>query len=277
MLTRHSLSRSIPVGLVTLLAASIALLTACAPTPEVTRTPTRLRLGDAADEAAVLNRLVETYGQTHEWVSFVNDPLPTDEAIDRVRNDHLDLAILPLSPDQLGIRLWTSGFAYESLVIVVHPDNPIANVTLIELRDIFQGRTFDWTLFGGAGEVIPVSREENSIARKLFEERVMAGRAVTRNALLKSSAPAVVDFVARTPGAIGYAPISQVSDRVKVISLEGVIPNPTTAANGQYGLSSPLYLIARAEPQGDLREFVGWLLGDEGQKMLSEFGLGRVR
>lgn len=270
MLTGH-------LSLVKSLLVLVVLLTACAPTPEVTRTPARLRLGDAADEAAVLNRLVETYGQTHEWVSFVTDPLPTQEAIDRVRNDHLDLAILPLSPDQLGIRLWTSGFAYESLVIVVHPDNPIANVTLIELRDIFQGRTFDWTPFGGAGEVIPVSREENSIARRLFEERVMAGRAVTRNAMLKSSAQAVVDFVARTPGAIGYAPISQVSDRVKVISLEGVIPNPTTAANGQYGLSSPLYLIARTEPQGDLRELVGWLLGDEGQKMLSEFGLGRVR
>ena len=260
MLTRHS-------SLIILIVALSLITSACAPTPEVTRTPTRLRLGDAADEAAVLNRLLETYGQTHEWVSFVNDPLPTKEAIDRVRNDHLDLAILPLSPDQLGIRLWTSGFAYESLVIVVLPDNPIANVTLIELRDIFQGRTFDWASFGGAGEVIPVSREENSIARKVFEERVMAGRAVTRNALLKSSAQAVVDFVARTPGAIGYAPISQVSDRVKVISLEGVIPNPTTAANGQYGLSSPLYLIARVEPQGELRA----------RSQRSDFGCGEHR
>ena len=259
------------------LVAMIVLLVACAPTPEVTRTPARLRLGDAADEAAVLDRLLETYGQNHDWVSFVNDPLPTNEVIDRVRNDHLDLAVLPLSPDQLGIRLWTSGFAYESLVIVVHPDNPLANLTLIELRDIFQGRAFDWSLFGGTGEVIPVSREPNSIARRLFEERVMSGRAVTQNAILKSSTSAVVDYVARTPGAIGYVPISQVSAKVKVISLEGVTPNPTTAANGQYVLSSPLYLIARTEPQGDLREFVGWLLGDEGQKMLSEFGLGRVR
>ncbi|MBI5566828.1 MAG: substrate-binding domain-containing protein [Chloroflexi bacterium] len=270
MLTRHS-------SLVTLFVALLVSLSACAPTPEVTRTPSRLRLGDAVDEADVLNRLLETYGQNHEWVSFVNDPLSTNEAIDRVRNDHLDLAILPLSPEQLGIRLWTSGLAYDSLVIVVHPDNPVTNLTLIELRDIFQGRTFDWSLFGGVAEVIPVSRETGSIARQLFEERVMNGRAVTQNAVLKSSARDVVNYVAATPGTIGYAPISQLNDRVKVISLESVMPNPTTATNGQYVLSSPLYLIARVEPQGDLREFVGWLLGDEGQKMLSEFGLGRVR
>ncbi len=270
MLTRHS-------SIVLLFAALIALSTACAPTPEVTRTPVRLRLGDAADEATVLNRLLETYAQNHDWVSFVNDPLSTDEAINRVRNDHLDLALLPVSPDQLGIRLWTSGLAYDSLVIVVHPNNPIGNLTLNELRDIFQGRTFDWTPFGGTAEVIPVSREASSIARQLFEERVMTGRAVTQNSVLKSSALDVVNYVAATPGAIGYVPISQVGANVKVVSLDGVTPGPATAASGQYALSSPHYLIARGEPQGDLREFVGWLLSDEGQKILSEFGLGRVR
>ncbi|MBP7687612.1 MAG: hypothetical protein KA765_06885, partial [Thermoflexales bacterium] len=87
----------------------------------------------------------------------------------------------------------------------------------------------------------------------------------------------VVNYVAATPGAIGYVPISQVGANVKVVSLDGVTPGPATAASGQYALSSPHYLIARGEPQGDLREFVGWLLSDEGQKILSEFGLGRVR
>lgn len=270
MFTRYSLR----VGL---LVALSLIATACAPTPEVTRTPIRLRVGDAADEAMVINRLLETYAQQHEWVSFVNDPLSTDEAIDRVRNDHLDLAILPVSPDQLGIRLWTSGLAYDSLVVVVHPDNPISNLTLMELRDVFQGRTFDWTIFGGTAEVIPVSRETGSVARQLFEERVMNGRSVTQNAVLKSSALDVANYVAATPGAIGYVPISQAGANVKVISLEGVTPGPATAARGEYVLSSPLYLIARTEPQGDVREFVGWLLGAEGQQMLSEFGWGRVR
>lgn len=268
MLTRHSL-------LVTLFIALGLLLVACTPTPEVTRAPTRLRLGDAADQAAVLDRLIEAYGREREWVSFVTDELPSAETLDRVRNDHLDLAVLPLTPEQLGLRLWTSGFAYDSLTVIVHPDNPVNDLTLAQLRDLFQGRTFDWTPFGGAGEVVLVSREANSIARKLFEERVMEGRAVTLNAVLKSSAREVVAYVANTPGAIGYAPISQVDARVKIISLEGVSPNPTTAARGQYVLSSPLYLVARVEPQGDLREFVGWLLTD-GQAMLSQFGLGRV-
>ena len=105
----------------------------------------------------------------------------------------------------------------------------------------------------------------------------MQARAVSRNAVLKSSAKDVVDFVANTPGAIGYVPLSHVDPRVKVISVEGVRPSAETSANGKYVLSSPLYVIARNEPQGDLREFMAWLLGDPGQGLLSQLGLGRVR
>jgi phosphate transport system substrate-binding protein len=125
--------------------------------------------------------------------------------------------------------------------------------------------------------VIPVSREGEAYSRQIFEERVMQTRAVTRNAVLKASAKDVIDFVANTPGAIGYVPLSHRDDRVKVVAIEGVAPSPESAANGQYVLSAPLYVIAQREPQGDLREFIAWLLGNPGQTLLSRSGLGRVR
>jgi phosphate transport system substrate-binding protein len=111
----------------------------------------------------------------------------------------------------------------------------------------------------------------------LFEERIMQNRAVTRNAVLKASSQDVIDFVANTPGAIGYAPLSHLDSRVKAIHIAGIAPTSETSANGQYVLASPLYLIARHEPQGDLREFVTWLLDNPGQTLLGESGLGRVR
>jgi phosphate transport system substrate-binding protein len=150
-------------------------------------------------------------------------------------------------------------------------------VTLAQLSDLFLGRTFDWTPFGGSGEVVPVSREAEADSRQIFEERVMQTRAVTRNAVLKSSAKDVLEFVANTPGAIGYVPFSHLDTRVKAIAIAGVAPGPETAANGQYVLAAPLYVIARSEPQGDLREFMAWLLGGPGQTLLSQSGLGKVR
>jgi phosphate transport system substrate-binding protein len=259
-----------------LFVAVIGALTACAETPQVTRTPVHLRLAQAADQAAVLDRVVADYTADRDWVSVITSSTTPPDAMARVRNGQLDAAILHAEPDQKN-EFWISGLAHDPIAIIVHPANPIGDITLAQLSDLFQGRTFDWTPFGGSGEVIPVSREAEAYSRQIFEERVMQTRAVTRNAVLKASAMDVIDFVANTPGAVGYAPLSQIDKRVKAIAVEGIAPAPESAANGQYVLASPLYLIAKTEPQGDLRDFVAWLLGNPGQTLLSQSGLGRVR
>jgi phosphate transport system substrate-binding protein len=269
MRLKHRVSSLIFGGLLILLLAS------CVETPQVTRTPVRLRLGDSSDQAALLNQLIETYTPTHDWLSFTFDSLSTQDAINRVRDGQLDLAVIPSSDQSTG-SLWRSGFAYETIVVIVHPDNPAGELSLAQLRDLFQGKTFDWTPFGGSGDVVPVSREATAPARILFEERVMNNRAVTLNAVLEPSAQAVVDFVSRNPGAIGYVSASEVNSGVKMLKIEGVLPSPEVAATQQYLLSAPLYLIARSEPTGDLREFVAWLLGSEGQGLISQAGLGQV-
>jgi ABC-type phosphate transport system substrate-binding protein len=256
--------------------ALLAVLAACGETPQATRTPVKLRLAEAADQAAVLDRVIAAYTADHAWVSASQESTTPQDAITRVRTGQLDAAIIHSDPGQKA-GVWISGLAHDPIAIIVHPTNPIGDLTLAQLSDLFQGRTFDWTPFGGTGEVIPVSREAEAYSRSIFEERAMQTRAVTRNAVLKASAKDVIDFVAGTPGAIGYAPLSQIDERVKAISVDGVAPNPESAANGKYVLSSPLYVIAQSEPQGDLREFMTWLLGDPGQTLLSQLRLGRVR
>jgi phosphate transport system substrate-binding protein len=265
-------ARFIRIGL---FIAAIGVLAACAETPQVTRTPVTLRVAEAADQAAVLDRVVADYTAEREWISAGASSTTQQDAVARVRNGQLDAAILHHEPEQKDV--WISGLAHDPIAVIVHPANPIGDVTLAQLSDLFQGRTFDWTPFGGTGDVIPVSREGEAYSRQIFEERVMQTRAVTRNAVLKASAKDMIDFVANTPGAIGYVPLSHREDRVKVIAIEGVAPSPESAANGKYVLSSPLYVIAKSEPQGDLREFIAWLLGNPGQTLLSRSGLGRVR
>ena len=258
----------------TLYAFLLALIAACAPTPQVPRPAVTLRLAEAADQTAVLDRVAETYTADHAWVTIERESVAAPDAIDQIKRGQLDAAIVHEAPTS---GLWVSGLAHDPVALIVHPSNPIDDLTLVQLSDLFQGRTFDWTPFGGTGEVIPISREAEADSRQLFEARIMQNRAVTRNAVLKASAQGVIDFVANTPGAIGYVPLSHIDERVKAVKVAGVAPAPETAASGEYVLAEPLYLIAKAEPQGDLREFVTWLLGDAGQSLLSQTGLGRVR
>jgi phosphate transport system substrate-binding protein len=252
------------------------LFAACAETPHATRTPVRLSIGDATEHASLLTQLIDAYTKDHEWVSISIEILPPDQALDGLNTRKVDLVIVP-STIKPPSTIWTSGFGYDSIVVVVNPGNPTNGLSLAQLRDLFQGKTFDWTPFGGTGDVIPVSREAKAFTRQMFEERVMGNRAVTQNAVLQPSAPNVIDFVANNPGAIGYTSISDANSKVKILSIEGVTPNPTTAASNQYLLSAPIYLIAQSEPTGDLREFVAWLLSEAGQKLISQAGLGRVR
>lgn len=265
-----------PLAHLALYIALLAVSAACGETPQVTRMPVKLRLAEAADQAAVLDRVVTNYTASHAWVSASTTSTTQQDAIARVRYGQLDAAILHSEPEQKD-GVWISGLAHDPIALIVHPANPIGDATLAQLSDLFQGRTLDWIQFGGTGDVIPVSREAEAASRQIFEDRVMQTRAVTRNAVLKASAKDVIDFVANTPGAIGYVPLSHLDERVKAIAVEGIAPSAETAANGKYVLSAPLYVVARSEPQGDLREFMAWLLGNPGQVLLSQSGLGKVR
>src|SRR3974377_305461 len=179
--------------------ALLTVLASCVETPQATRTPVKLRLAEAADQAAVLDRVMAAYTADHDWVSASLASTTPQEAITRIRAGQLDAAILPSEPGH-NAGVWISGLAHDPIAIIVHPTNPIGDLTLAQLSDLFQGRTFDWTPFGGTGEAIPVSREAQAYSRSIFEERVMQTRAVTRNAVLKASAKTGLVFWEKPPG-----------------------------------------------------------------------------
>jgi phosphate transport system substrate-binding protein len=86
------------------------------------------------------------------------------------------------------------------------------------------------------------------------------------------SSEAVVEHVARTPGAIGYVSTlwlkKALADGVRVLPVEGVLPTPDAVSNGSYPLAHLLYLAAVTEPIGEAREFAQWVLGPAGQTIV---------
>ena len=118
----------------------------------------------------------------------------------------------------------------------------------------------------------PVSREDGSGTRAVFEGAVLGGRDVTFTAVVMPSSEAVIEYVARTPGAIGYVsslrPGELLADGVRVPLVEGAPPTPGGISDGSYPISRPLYLAAATEPTGEAREFAQWVLGPEGQAVI---------
>ena len=168
--------------------------------------------------------------------------------------------------------------ARDAIAIIVHPSNLLSDLTLNQVREIFAGRIENWSSLGGSDQPITVvTREEGSGTRGAFEELIMEGERITLAALRQDSNGAVRVIVAGDPGAIGYISLGIVDERVKPLSIEGVVPSQETVSSEAYGLVRPFLFLVRGEPQGLAKEFIDYVLSPSGQEILEEEGLVRVK
>ena len=172
-------------------------------------------------------------------------------------------------------RLLPVLIAQDALAVVVHPANPVADLTAEQVRDIFTGHLTDWRQVGGRpGPIHVIAREEGSGTRSSFEEMLMEGRDVTPRAIVQDSNGAVRETVAQDPGAIGYISLGLVNERVKPVSIDGRTPSVENVLAGRYRLVRPfLFVVSRErEPQAAAKQFLEFVLGP-GQTILRQEGL----
>ncbi|MFQ6101487.1 MAG: phosphate ABC transporter substrate-binding protein [Anaerolineae bacterium] len=248
------------------LSVSLLLLTACTPQPlTVTRAPVTLRIVAADSCGPLAETLAVAYEETHPWVTVeIVGVFNSATAGQTLLTGEADLALLSWVEEEL----WSHPVARDGVAVIAHPSTPFAETGLAQLEEIFRGRVQEWE--GTALTV--VSREEGSGTRAAFESIVLGNYDTTRTAVVMPSGEAVVEHVARTPGAIGYVSTLRLgeaaADGVRVLPVEGISPTAGTISDGSYPLSRSLYLATIAEPRGEAREFAQWVLEPEGQAVV---------
>ncbi|MDD5082099.1 MAG: phosphate ABC transporter substrate-binding protein [Dehalococcoidales bacterium] len=171
-------------------------------------------------------------------------------------------------------KLWWVEIAKDGLAVVVHPDNPVRNLTLDQVRDIYTAIISDWSQIGGAKSEIHIfTREEGSGTRSAFESLVMGKVEITPRAMVQDSNGAVRQLVSDDAAAIGFISLGLVNDQVKAIALGSVAATRENVANGTYTLTRPFLFVARNEPTGSTRQFIDFTLSAEGREILNEEGL----
>lgn len=234
------------------------LLSACSGTPLETPTPQHFTIAGSTSAQPLLAALTAAYHQQHPHISF--ELLPVGSALGQamLANGQADLAVSSwlTSTELPGLQVMP--IVSDAIIVIVHPRNPVANITLPQLRDIYRARLLDWQEIGGrSAEIIVVSREDGSGTRAFFEAQVMGAQRVTSTALVMPSEQALRAFIAAHPNAIGYASLvgqTSAGADVKTLALEGLVP--TAAA---YPLIRPIYLLARPPLEPALQEFLGTL------------------
>lgn len=164
--------------------------------------------------------------------------------------------------------------ARDGIAIIAHPDVPVSDLSVEQVRDIFSGKINNWKDLGGEDEfIIVVSREEGSGTRGAFEELVMDEDAlIAGTAILQPSNGSIRTTVSTTPYSIGYLSFGYLDETVKSISINGIAPTEPNAADGSYPIVRPLNMLTNGEPAGAVRAFLDFILSEAGQKLVVEDG-----
>ena len=179
----------------------------------------------------------------------------------------------------------------DALAIFVHKDNPIESITIEELAAIYGegGEITSWSQLGitvpGAvrDEMVRVSRQNNSGTYAYFREAVLGREGNYKlGSLDMHGSKDVVELVQNTRSAIGYSGLAYATDHVKVVpvSVSGgapVVPTVESAGDRTYPIARPLFMYTVGVPEGAVKEYMDWILSDEGQAILLRKGYAPVR
>lgn len=180
---------------------------------------------------------------------------------------------------------------YDALAVFLHADNPIDHFSFGQLEAIYgeHGAFDSWSDLGvtvpgcSSSEIVRVSRQNNSGTYAYFRETVLGESEYKLGSRDMHGSKDVVDLVENTPCAIGYSGLAYATDHVKLpcISTEDgaqcVAPSMETAVDRSYPIARPLFMYTAGEPEGATKEYMDWILSDEGQCILVGKGYAPVR
>lgn len=169
--------------------------------------------------------------------------------------------------------------AWDALVFIVHESNPVSNISLDEVRSIYEGRITNWRQLGGRDGpiVLFVSRPRKSLSGvgTSIRNLIFHGKRVTYpNARLVPSSGIVEQLVEKTPEGFAATGFSSAQKRkVKMLKVNGVFPAGKTIIDGTYRLRRPLFLLVPPVPKPEVMKFVSFALSEEGQRFISSQGV----
>ncbi|HVR08532.1 MAG TPA: phosphate ABC transporter substrate-binding/OmpA family protein [Thermoanaerobaculia bacterium] len=184
---------------------------------------------------------------------------------------------------KLGVELREFVIGYDGIAVIVHPGNPVAELTIAQLSDLFTGKIHNWREVGGPDLAVHlVSRPSYSGTFSFFRDKVLrrgndkGPEDYAASAEFIEENGTILDKVAREPGAISYVGIGWVTPAVKTLGVAAKPGQPAVKASvatvrtGTYPIYRPLLMYSRGEPHGPAREMLAFILSGEGQKIVAK-------
>lgn len=164
--------------------------------------------------------------------------------------------------------------AYDGIAIITNNNNPIKNITIDQIKEIYTGKITNWNEIEGGKDapIVVVSREEGSGTRDAFQEIIgYKSEELLQDAMIANATGAVKETVAGNDNAIGFVSFEYLDDKVNIVNVENIEPKAEFVQSGEYKLSRPFIVVNKVDGLSEEgQKFIDFILSEEGQTIVKD-------
>ena len=193
----------------------------------------------------VIGALSESFMANNADATVTYNPTGSGSGITAVQEGTCDIGLSSraLKDEEKAAGLKETILAYDGIAIIVHPDNPVSDLTIEQIAQLYTGEITNWKDVGGNdAQVVLIGREAASGTRDGFESITGTKEKCQYRQELTSTGD-VITAVSQNPDAIGYASLASIKDSVKALNVDGVTPSEATVKDGSYKVQRPFVLV----------------------------------
>ena len=262
--------------------AAALLLTGCGQNndPQPDPQPSGLTGSVATDGSTSMQKVINTLGEAfmneNKGITFTYNPTGSGSGIKAVQEGRCDIGLSSraLKAEEKEAGLKETVLAYDGIAIIVNPENPVSDLTLEQIADIYTGKITNWSEVGGNdAAIVLIGREAGSGTRDGFESITGSKDACQYRQELTSTGD-VITTVSQNPDAIGYASLAALKDNVKALTVGGVAPTEDTVKDGSYVIQRPFVLVTKtgAKLSENAQKFFDFALSAEAAQYITSAG-----
>ena len=243
--------------------AAIIVIAVIVTGPNQTSEPTKIQISGSTTVLPIMEECALKYMSIHPDTTIFVAAGGSSAGIKAVRDGVSDIGMASrkLKTEELPGVVVTA-IAQDKIAIIVHPDNPMSDITQDTLKRIYSGEITNFVDIGGADiSIMVVTREAGSGTRSTVEK--VLDKEILNTAIVSSSNGVIRTTVAGNEAAIGYISLGYVDDTVKVLNVDE-------------NIGRELYLINNEDPAPEITEFIDFVLSAEGQAIVEEVGFSKV-
>lgn len=256
----------------------LLIIAGCAPKP---MSVGKIRIKGSDTMLRLTKKLAEEYMKENPGISIYVEGGGTTNGVKAISEGTADIctASRTLNPPEVKVlaeKFSSVGLSFlvakDGLSIYLHPENPVKNLTLTQLEDIFTGKITNWKNVGGNDEeILTVVRTPNSGTYSYFREHILSGAPYKGKSVVKHTTNSIVKLISENKRAIGYGGIGY-SDGIKLSNINGISSSEENVRNNDYPICRYLYFYTPLQPKGEVQKFINWVMSLEGQKIVKIAG-----